>query len=752
MKATNRKVKMRIVAIVALAVFLICDAPFALALNDVSVRLYDQRELVAGNYSAFCQDSEGYIWVGTDAGLVRFDGNHADLFRNDELTPGTISDNKIVSLYSDSDGDLWVGTVNGLNFFDPKSETFRLVELPGLHLNGYIGRIVDTPDGRLLFLVAGIGFYSIDKKALEDKDGKLEAKRVKLPIQDDHGLSTVIGIGPGRFLITTRVGELLIWEPDGKIKNVAKLNGNPNHVSLESNNSILVATPYEVFRFNVKSETLTPLPIIEGGTFKISGVCSVDGVSYISTAGSGIWEVEKESPFVVRSKHLHSSVADLSLMKLGNIFIDRSGNLWIGCNHKGVAMAPASKGPFENKSLSEIFNGKDGVDVTCMKVVGDKIALGLNNGSIMVLNPDGSIKETTVSKGNQVTSIAAWTDGRLLVGVAREGIWSFDPKSLAVSRLVHPSSPYPGVVISVGNNGEIVAAFGEIGVLRYNPSTGNEKWFYPVNGSNLLPSYYYAGISTSSDGKIWIGGYSGLACYDPVSDGLLPINQNPFIKGVVYDVCDYDDGVMIASDRGLIHYSLRKGVMRKYTIADGLPDNDVRTIERDGKGGIWIGTMKGLAYLKDSEAKIQTFGGNFGIGHASYIFSDRLPASGHILVSNSENLTLFNPDSVRQSSFGADLKITGVYINGKRLTCESRSGSRVIMEGDGLFPDALHLSHNDNFLVLRLSTLDYRDASDLQYEWQLDGEGDVWHSSALGESLIYLPKIQSGKHTLRIRG
>lgn len=298
----------------------------------------------------------------------------------------------------------------------------------------------------------------------------------------------------------------------------------------------------------------------------------------------------------------------------------------------------------------------------------------------------------------------------------------------------------------------MVAAFGELGVLRYNPSTKDEKWFYPIGGSNLLPSFYYAGISTSSDGKIWIGGYSGLACYDPQSDGLLPIDQESFVKGVVHDLCDYDDGVMIATDRGLIRYSLRKGVVRKYTMADGLPDNDVRTLQRDSKGGVWIGTMKGLAYLREADARIQTFGGNIGLDRTSYVFSDRVPRVDKLLIGNYESLALFNPDSVRQSTFGADVMITGMYLNGKRLTAESSIGSRVIVDGELSSPDALHLSHKDNSLVLRMSTLDFRDASDLCYEWQLDGDGDVWNSTSQGESVIYLPPLDSGRHRLRIRG
>lgn len=443
MEATNRKVKVCIASLVALVAFLIYGVSDAFALNDITVRLYGQRELAAGSYTAFCQDSEGFIWIGTDAGLIRFDGNHGDLFRNDELVAGSLSDNKIVSLFSDSDGMLWVGTVNGLNYFDRNSETFRLVELPGLQLNGFINGITELSDGRLLFMAAGIGFYTLDKSILKNKEGKVEAKRHKLAFTDDDAISKMIGMGPREIVFSTRFGDICHWLPDGKIKTVAKINGNPSHLSRESGNTLIVSTQYEAFRINLDSGLISPLSVEGGESIKITDICSAGDVSYVSTAGSGVWEVAKSSSTVVPSHRLHSSTTDLSLMKVGSLFVDQSGNLWLGCNHKGVGMAPSSKGPFVNKSFAGILNGYDGLEVLCIKVVGDNIALGLNNGDVVLLDPDGGMRKTTVSRGNPVTSIASAPDGSLLIGVARDGIWSMDSRSLALSRLVKPSESYP---------------------------------------------------------------------------------------------------------------------------------------------------------------------------------------------------------------------------------------------------------------------------------------------------------------------
>ncbi|MDE5870432.1 MAG: response regulator [Muribaculaceae bacterium] len=313
------------------------------------------------------------------------------------------------------------------------------------------------------------------------------------------------------------------------------------------------------------------------------------------------------------------------------------------------------------------------------------------------------------------------------------------------------SGPYPGGVVSVGKRGEIIAAFGELGVLRYNPTTKEEKWFYPVSGSNLLSCFYYAGMKAASDGKVWVGGYSGLACYDSDADGLVPIDQTPFLKEVVNDICEAEGGVILATDRGLVEYSRGTGEIRKMTMLDGLPDNGVCTLERDRTGGIWIGTMNGLAYYRNGESSIRTIGGNQCLKRTEYKFSGKLP-SGRIVMGNYDTLVVFDPDSVRQSTFGGSVKVTGLFLNGERIIAGGERGTCPGLTGSPSNPETVFLDHKDNALVVRLSTMDFRDVSDLRYEWQIDGDGSQWHSTSPGESLVYLPPLQSGKHVLRIRG
>ncbi|MDE6548799.1 MAG: hypothetical protein K2L22_07365, partial [Muribaculaceae bacterium] len=190
MNSTLKMVSRSFVVKVLLVALMLSGVSHAAALNDVSLRLYDQRKVLAGHYSAFCNDNSGFLWVGTDAGLIRFDGNYGDLYRNNELDTYSISDNKIVTLYPDSKGRVWIGTADGLNLYDEASDSFRLVKLPGLLFNGYIRDIAEFPDGRLLFLVAGIGLYTLDLKSVDNnKESDIKCAPLKYRYDDDNVIS-----------------------------------------------------------------------------------------------------------------------------------------------------------------------------------------------------------------------------------------------------------------------------------------------------------------------------------------------------------------------------------------------------------------------------------------------------------------------------------------------------------------------------------------------------------------------------------
>ncbi len=100
--------------------------------------LFTASEAVASDYTSFCQDRDGFLWVGTDRGLLRFEGNSYDTYSSNPSVEGSISDNRVLDLLCDSKGRVWIATANGLNLYDPTTDSFKVIELPSLKFYGYV--------------------------------------------------------------------------------------------------------------------------------------------------------------------------------------------------------------------------------------------------------------------------------------------------------------------------------------------------------------------------------------------------------------------------------------------------------------------------------------------------------------------------------------------------------------------------------------------------------------------------------------
>lgn len=724
----------------------------ASAFSHTMLRLFQREEMVAGSYTAFCKDKEGFVWIGTDVGLLRFDGNHTDVFRYDELNDNSISDNRILTLFCDRDGGLWVGTVDGLNYFDRHTYTFRRIKLPNFELNGFIADMTQLDDGRIFFVVAGVGYFSVTKSP----DGaEFKVEREYQGAVGERETGSMLNLGQDGMMLVSQSGKVFKMARYGDVEVACETASIPTRILRENENNVIIASKFEVYRYNTESGALTKLNIDGGRNIHILDACSTGkGLTYIGTSGAGLWEVKEGSDVVEQSQRLYSSSLEVDKLKIGCVFEDEAGNLWLGCNHKGIGIGPAKQMPFMSKKLGRINDEIDG-EIICMDIVGDHIVAGLTSGKLLMMDIDGNFERLIkVPGGYTVTSVTGESGNTAVFGIVKDGIYRLNLDNGVVTKITDIERPYAGVILDVADNGDIVAAVSAAGVFKYDHVTGQKEWFRSAPGSSTLNGLYYAGIQNTSDGRIWIGGYGGLSCYDQEKQELVSLDQSPFVNRTVYDVCDGPNGcVLLATSRGLLKYRLGKGIERAYTMADGLPDSDVRTVSMDPKGGIWVGGMNGLSYLAPGSEKFQTFSSSLGVTEKAYFYSGLYLMGRRMVLGGYEGISVFSPDSVPDAVFVGDIKISGLYINGSRVTPNTTvDGKTPIIEGNETFPEVLHLNYKDKALVINLSTMDFRNNSHVRYEWQFSGDGDIWNSTPLGDSHVYVPSLDPGVYTLRMRG
>ena len=127
--------------------------------GQLSFELFEGSNLAAGT-TIMLQDSFGFFWMGTQEGLVKWDGSEAKRYLHRDGDTTTLSNSEIYSMVIDEDQNLWAGTLSGLSFFDRRSERFKNY-LPGV-------RVVSLQIDRSGHLWAG----SRKKRPLPDCEGQ----------------------------------------------------------------------------------------------------------------------------------------------------------------------------------------------------------------------------------------------------------------------------------------------------------------------------------------------------------------------------------------------------------------------------------------------------------------------------------------------------------------------------------------------------------------------------------------------------
>ncbi len=712
-----------------------------------TARLFGDPVPVAGDYSGFCQDHEGYIWVGTGRGLLRFDGNSYDIYRHDDSEQGSISDNRILSLLCDSKGRVWVATANGLNLYVQAEDRFEVIPLPSKDFLGYIIGVTEQSDGTVTFVASGVGLFIISDQG----EGKVPVAVNYMTKTFEKDLNSIVCGPSGKLYMGSSDGTVYSMAPNGNITSTKVTDGAYIvSLSVEEDGSVLACTTSDLYRFNpasqsvVRIETDTPLYINNLSN-------SSNGSVYVATKGKGLWRVGVGSSKIEPCTDIYCPFLNLSTANIGAAFTAPDGNLWLGCNYNGIVIVPKRIIPFVYRKLNHSFPDFGG-GINALTTWKGNVIASIDKGRIAVTAPDGRlIRSAVIPDGGTITHMEQYGDKSFLLSVANSGLWLFDVESGSVKKFLDIPGKFRLIMTAPGNPGELFVAVHGLGIMRYDTKTGNIKWLPFEAESNTLSNPYVACINRTDDGKVWMGLYGGIACFDLKTDRFLEIDQEPFLQGATFAIvpCLTDESVWVGTSHGLIHLDPQKGVLEKFTTANGLSDNDVRTITRDHFGGKWIGTTHGLSYIpSDNDTIFSYYGGN-GMVENSFNQARFSPELKTVFLGSDLGITSFMPDSLASPAFGSEIKVSAIFINGKKIPPHSNNDDCQIIEASGNSPEVFKLPYKENALTFRLSTMDFRDASNIRYMWRLSKK-EQWIEGPPGENTINLPHLDPGSYDLEI--
>jgi len=738
-------------------------------------RLSVEHGLSQSSASVIMQDSQGFMWFGTQDGLNKYDGINFTIYRHDPLDTTTISGNYIGSLCEDKDGLIWVATGDGgLDRFDVKKgifEHFRAAFIASSSSNAIsVRRIYRDKLGNIWFATSQ-GLARFNKLEKQFKFFLIETAGA-----ESQAISAIFEDNEGIFWIGAR-GKLFTFDRN---KN-------------------------RFLEFTIKvSREINFISAIYEDSF---------GLLWLGTSPAGLIHYDRTS---AKFKLFQNDLNDSHILghnAASNIVEDKKGDLWFGTESSGLNRLNRSDGTFSG-FLHDPLNPNSLSNNIVMSLLTDNsgtLWIGTSGGGINKYDPNkvkfahykNDLRSPDTLGGNMVWSIFKDSERFIWAGTQMGGLTRFDPESDDYKVFKHdPSDSFSlssDAVFAIQEDkaGAIWVGTNGGGLNKFNKKTGKFKRFEWDSenskslSSNRIKTLYFdqngtlwigtlggglnkldpdsmeftryvndpenpgsissnavSSIFEDMEGNIWIGTIGGGLNYfdkrtETFSRYLYNPDANSLSHNYVMSICEQPSGILwIGTNYGLNRFDPETNDFKHYTTRDGLPNNVIYGVLADDRGNLWISSNRGLSRF---DPRTGTFN-NYDIddGLQSFEFNSGAcfkSTNGEMFFGGVNGFNVFHPDSVKDNPNVPPVVIS----NFKKFDQRFRLGD--VLTEFGL----LKLSYKDNFITFEFAALDYTNPQKNQYAYQLEGLHDNWIYSG-NQRYATFTNLDPGEYVFRVKG
>jgi signal transduction histidine kinase/ligand-binding sensor domain-containing protein/ActR/RegA family two-component response regulator len=684
------------------------DPSLPLALHDLDVW---RDGLPQQSVNAIVQARNGYLWLGTFEGLVRWNGVEFQV--HDERNLPGLRNPRVRAIHEDADGTLWIGTLGGLaRLQDGRASTLAVEQ----GLAGQAVQSVIRARSGSLWVATATGLSRLDA-------GRVRNYTVRDGLPHD-GVRVVAEDGAGRLWAGTDAG--LARLEGERFVPVKLAEGLVQVASLDPtrDGGLLVGTRAQgVFR--LRGGELRNWAVAEGlPTPNVTAVLEdAKGSVWVGTSCGGLARIREDAVEVLDTK------GGLPGDCLWSLAEDHEGSLWVGTSAGLVRLSDLKAVTWTKRAgLSDdnvrvvletrdrsLWVGTDGGGLDHIRgreVTHFGAAQGLPNPFIRALHEDD---DGTLWVGTHGGGLARYAQGRFTVFTTRDGLPN-DTIS-AVHRL---------------RDGRLL-----VGTFSGPAHVMHEGRFHPFLVAGQPTPWGLVVVAEDAAGALWLGTYDqGLL---RVKDGVAThyTTRNGLPNDSVFAVREDADGnLWIATNTGVSRF--REGAFQTATTALGLFDNAAFNVLDDGRGSLWLTSNRGLTRV-DRRSLVEALDGKRPrveatlFGKADGLGSNQCngvvqPSSvrlrdGRLAVATAGGLSLLDPAHLPRNALPPPVVVDAVLVDGRRLDAGAGpvpwSAQRFEFRYDGL-----------SFLVPERVVFRYR-LEGFDTEWVEAGTRRVAHYNSL---------------------
>ncbi|MCU1228013.1 MAG: diguanylate cyclase with beta propeller sensor [Acidobacteria bacterium] len=721
------------------------------------------QDVPANLCSAIAQDREGLLWFGTQGGLVRYDGYEFRVFKSNPSDPSTIAGNYVRSMLVASDGRLWVGTFSGgLSVYDARTETFTRFHHDAANPRSLaydrVEGLAETSDGRI-WIATTAGLDRLDPRTRQLEHFRHDPADPRSLAHDR--VRGLLVDRTGRLWVGTRDG-LQRWLGEGRGFARAGMDGQyVIHLFEDARGRIWIGTEEhgaavldpmtnELRRFAARPADPNGL-----SHYWIYGFAEgAPGELWIATFGGGIDIIDEATLTIVDRLHADPYLDDaLHDDRIGAIFRDRAGVVWIGTWGDGIARHDPRTRAFRALRFSP--NRVDGLThraaVRALELRDGTIWVGTNGNGIDVFDRTfhriGGFRANANDPGaladGSVTCLAQSDDGSVWVATLNSMLHRMRPGTRRFERIDAARLPGgPIRTMAFTSDGVLWAGAAE-GMARVDLRTMETRVFrtWPGGGKS---SPAIESIVAARDGTLWVGSDNGLYAFDPRAKSAIRIARDASRADALPD--NWVPDLMLARDGRLwvgtaggaailTRWDGRTAHFDHVSARLGRTPSTAEALVEDAGGAVWIGprlrvdaTARGARELGPADGVAFR---NFFIGSRSRM------RDGRLLFGSPEGLLVVDPTQLPRESDVVPIVATALRVEGK-----PRAGSELLR--------ALRLSSTERNFTLDVAALDFVAAARQQYRYRLDGVDANWTLAGASQRSITYSRLPPGDFVLRV--
>lgn len=732
-----------------------------------NVRLEDGNAVVSSFVQAIAEDSAGFIWIGTDHGLVRFDGYQVVSYQNKTGDTTSLSDDRVRSIFIDRHGRVWVGTARGINRYDPAARAFRRFECPEPGGDWAVNHLFEDADGRL-WACSGKGVFRFvaDKNVFE-----------KVPLHWPDGTAPRLT----NWMAADRKGQLWaisnsqlarVNPADGTLAPVdlpEKIVGpNPelHRIYFDSKGRMWLAGWPGAIYYEPESGDLHRLELPDSLGYRLTRTVLEDasGRLLMSFRFDGLVILDPQLNFEAHYTAHPADPLGLTSKRVLAMFIDSRQNLWLG-HVKGVqkcrlddpfAFYQVTPGYSDEHNIIFSINqdGAGGVWLGTAEQGMYSTALGKTPVGIPISKQD----RPGHTRIKDVNTVFRDRDGSVWLGTG-DGMNHGFPGGKLLPVNIDPVFDDQPVfdMVADPDQPDYLWVLATKGLLRMNrKNLRDTTWFYP---DPPLQGLFYSKISIDFSGNFWLPLRGGLGYFHRKTGQMSCLfyrqgDPHSALPGdVICHVADPHAPVLwVGTQNGLSRLDYARAgtemtarpdsslfAWRHYTEAEGLPDDRVQTLALDSAGRVWLATYNALCCLDPANGQLRQYPiGNhpiWGIERNVAVWLDR-----RLAIAGSNGFWLFDPLRVQDDTVGAGLVLVDFRVN--NLPFSLPTAPELARE--------IVIEHDQNIFTLEWAALLPASPDGLRYSCQLSGYDKNWSPLSPRRQATYT-NLPPGVYEFRVR-